>query len=301
MTQSDIVYNSTLRHDFVLLFDVTDGNPNGDPEAGNQPRTDPYTGQGMVSDGAIKRKIRDYIHLHFGAGERNKIYIQAESDALNTKNARAYTALGIKTTGTKQKPEEIEMTRRWMCDNFYDIRMFGAVMSTGVNCGQVTGPAQVHLARSIDPVTLITTVITRVAVTREEDKQVVAGDARAGKQTEMGSKTFVPYGLYRAHGFFTPHQAKKTGATDQDLAMLWKAMVNMWNNDHSAARGVMSCRGLHIFSHHSSDGEYPHHKLFEGIQIERRGDIAMARQFSDYDITVRTSRVQGVSYTVLGD
>jgi CRISPR-associated protein Csd2 len=278
----------TRRHDFVLLFEVTDGNPNGDPDAGNLPRVDPETMQGLVTDVAIKRKVRDYVDMAHGTEERYKIYVQS-GEALNATHRRAYDKLGIKSTGAKQPKNDVTKARAWMCTNFYDIRMFGAVMTTGVNCGQVRGPIQLTFARSIDQVIPLDLAITRVAVTREEDAEVVvaedSGEAK-GKQTEMGRKALVPYGLYRAHGFFNPHFAEKTGATKEDLELFWQALLQMWDLDRSAARGMLACRGLYVFSHASRLGDAPAHTLFDRVQIERHGDVVAPRSFRDYTVTV---------------
>ncbi len=226
------------RHDFVLLFDVSDGNPNGDPDAGNLPRIDPETMQGLVTDVAIKRKVRDWVHtaMHSANGqqepqERYKIYVLADGEALNSKHQRAYTALNLTSKGTKQQRDEIGQARKWMCENFFDVRSFGAVMTTGVNAGQVRGPLQITFARSIDPITPLDLSITRVAVTRPEDAEIVVdGDGNAkGKTTEMGRKAIVPYGLYRAHGFFNPHFAQQTGFNSDDLALFWRALGMMWD------------------------------------------------------------------------
>lgn len=278
----------TKRHDFVLLFDVSDGNPNGDPDAGNLPRVDPETMQGLVTDVAIKRKVRDYVQLARGTAERFKIYVQAGGPALNAQHQRAYTALGLKSTGTKQNRSDVDQARQWMCENFYDIRTFGAVMTTGVNCGQVRGPVQLTFARSIDPVVPLDLSITRVAVTREEDAAVVETDEGGirGKQTEMGRKALVPYGLYRTHGFFNPHFARDTGVTSEDLELFWEALQQMWDQDHSAARGEMHCRGLYVFSHESPLGNAPSHVLFERISVTRGHGVEAPRRFADYTVTV---------------
>lgn len=300
MTQP-IYCDPRRRHDFVLLFDVVDGNPNGDPDAGNLPRVDPETMQGLVTDVAIKRKVRDFVDMTHGAEERNKIYVQSK-DALNTVNQRAYTALGHQSTGVKQNPREIDAARDWMCANFYDIRMFGAVMTTKVNCGQVRGPIQLTFARSIDPVTPLDVAITRIAVTREEDRDVKVddqGEGKGSKQTEMGRKAMVPYGLYRAHGFFNPHFAAASGATAADLALFWQALERMWDYDRSAARGMMSCRGIYIFSHSSSLGNAPAHALFEGLHIERAEPASVARQFSDYRVHYTKPLPEGIELTIL--
>ncbi len=286
---SQIYTDPTHRHDFVLLFDITDGNPNGDPDAGNLPRTDPETMQGLVTDVAIKRKVRDYVDVMRGNEERNKIYVQS-GVALNAQHQRAYSALGLKSTGSKQTMTDVGSARDWMCQNFYDVRMFGAVMTTGVNAGQVRGPLQLTFARSIDAVVPLDITITRIAVTREEDMKVVTdeadGSGKSGKQSEMGRKAIIPYGLYRAHGFFNPHFAARTGVAEDDLALFWQALENMWDNDRSAARGLMACRGLYIFSHDSHLGNAPAHKLFERLTIERQAGLDVTRKYRDYIVDV---------------
>jgi len=216
----------TCRHDFVLLFDVTDGNPNGDPDAGNMPRVDPETMQGLVSDVCLKRKVRNWVDVTAGTASRMKIYVQNRGEALNTLHQRAYDALKLKSTGSKQKREDVEKVRAWMCRNFFDIRMFGAVMTTGVNCGQVRGPVQMTFARSIDPIVPLDLSITRVAITKPEDAEVVEGEESEGKGkvTEMGRKAILPYGLYRGFGFVNPHFAAQAGATTEDLALFWQAL-----------------------------------------------------------------------------
>jgi len=277
------------RHDFVLLFDVADGNPNGDPDAGNLPRVDPETMQGLVTDVALKRKVRNWVDATRGEESRFKIYVQSRGQALNALHKRAYEALDLKSTGAKQKREDVDKARAWMCENFYDIRMFGAVMTTGVNCGQVRGPIQMTFARSIDPVVPLDLSITRVAVTREEDAEVVEGDegeGTKGKQTEMGRKAIVPYALFKAHGFFTPHFAKSTGADREDLGTFWKALEMMWDLDRSSSRGLVSLRGLYVFSHESPLGNAPAHTLLERVRvqplIDRDGDAGTPRRFEDY-------------------
>jgi CRISPR-associated protein Csd2 len=278
------------RHDAVLLFDVTDGNPNGDPDAGNLPRVDPETMQGLVTDVCLKRKVRDWVDATRGNEARWKIYVQNKGIALNTLHQRAYTDLGIHSTGTKQKAEEKARARDWMCANFYDVRMFGAVMTTDPNCGQVRGPAQFTFGRSIDPIVPLNLSITRVAVTRPEDTQTATsedGKTTGGKVTEMGRKALVPYGLYRASIFYSPYQAKQTGANQDDLTVLWEALQKMWELDRSAARGFMVCRGLYIFSHESPWGNAPAHKLLERVSVGRaEGSASVPRLFSDYAVQV---------------
>lgn len=293
------------RQDFVLFFDVADGNPNGDPDAGNLPRVDPETMQGLVTDVAVKRKVRDFVDALHGEEARFKIYVQAEGQALNAQHQRAYEALKLNSTGSKQKREDVDQARAWMCQNFFDIRTFGAVMTTQVNCGQVRGPMQLTFARSIDPIVPMEITITRVAVTKEEDAQVVEGEREGemtGKQTEMGRKAIVPYGLYRAHGFFNPHFAQKTGFDEKDLDLFWQSLQHMWDFDRSAARGMMACRGLYIFSHESALGNMQAHKLFERVQCTRAQNGAeAARAFSDYSITLVDERnlPKGVTLTKL--
>jgi CRISPR-associated protein Csd2 len=258
--------------------------------------------QGLVTDVALKRKVRDYVDMAHGAEERYKIYVQS-GEALNATHRRAYENLGLKSTGAKQAKEDVTQARTWMCANFYDIRMFGAVMTTGVNCGQVRGPIQLTFARSIDQVVPLDLSITRVAVTREEDAQVVVaedGGETTGKQTEMGRKALIPYGLYRAHGFFNPHFASKTGATAEDLALFWQALQQMWDLDRSAARGMLACRGLYIFSHESGLGNAPAHALFDQVQIERLGDVVAPRSFRDYVVTVASDNLpENITLTTL--
>lgn len=294
----------TRRHDFVLLFDVTDGNPNGDPDAGNLPRVDPETMQGLVTDVAIKRKVRDWVDLARGNESRFKIYVQSGGEALNTLHQRAYEALGLTSTGAKQAREDVDQARDWMCANFYDIRMFGAVMTTGVNAGQVRGPVQITFARSIDPIVPLDLSITRVAVTRPEDAKVVVteegGEGRGGKQTEMGRKAIVPYGLYRAHGFFNPHFAERTGVTEEDLELFWQALVQMWDLDRSASRGLMACQGLYVFTHESRLGNAPAHQLFERVRVSRKLNIPVPRSFQDYQVEINEADLpKGVTLTRL--
>lgn len=284
---STITTDVNRRHDFVLLFDVRDGNPNGDPDAGNLPRVDPETMQGLVTDVAIKRKVRDYVDLAQGDQGRFKIYIQSGSDALNTIHQRAYDDLGLTSTGSKQARNDVNQAREWMCRNFYDIRLFGAVMTTSVNCGQVRGPIQLTFARSINPIVPLDFTITRVAVTRAEDAAVVGSEGEngeaSGKETEMGRKSTVPYGLYRTHGFFNPHFAEQTGVDSADLELFWTALAMMWDVDRSASRGEMACRGLYVFSHDSKLGNAPAHRLLDLIQTPLSACDA-PRSFGDYAI-----------------
>ena len=301
-TTQNALTDPARRHDFVLLFDVQDGNPNGDPDAGNLPRIDPETMQGLVTDVAIKRKVRNWIDETRGHEERFKIYVQNRGEALNSLHERAYTALGIKSSGSKQKREDVERTRAWMCENFYDIRTFGAVMTTNINCGQVRGPVQLTFARSIDQVVPLDLSITRVAVTRKEDAVVVGEDGgeTGGKTTEMGRKAVVPYALFRAHGFVVPSFAAQTGFSAEDLAMFWEALGRMWDIDRSASRGMMACRGVYVFSHENKFGNAPAHSLLERVKVNRATSVSAPRAFSDYDVSISDAALpDGVTMTRL--
>ena len=283
--------NAANRHDFVLIFDVTNGNPNGDPDAGNLPRVDPETGLGIVTDVALKRKVRNYVDALKGGEERYKIYVQ-QGAILNNQHQRAYTALGKDPKDKKQA--DIQDAKKWMCANFFDVRIFGAVMSTEVNAGQVRGPVQLTFARSVDPILGLDASITRVALTKPDPKQ--AADDETARSGTMGRKAYIPYGLYVAHGFYVPAFAQDTGFDGADLEVLWQALVNMWDLDRSASRGLTACRALYVFSHSSPLGNAPAHKLFDRVKVERRGDVSVARQFTDYAVTVQdTGLPQGVS------
>lgn len=276
------------RHDFVLLFDVTNGNPNGDPDAGNLPRVDPETMHGLVTDVSIKRKIRDWVDATYGDKEPYKIYIQNKGIALNTLHERAYTALNLKSTESKQKAEDVEQVRGWMCKNFFDIRTFGAVMTTKVNCGQVRGPVQLTFARSIDPIVPLDLAITRVAITK-------AGE---DKTTEMGRKAVVPYALYKGYGFVTPHFARQTGFSAEDLQLFWEGLQHAWELDRSASRGLIAFRGLYIFSHENSLGNAPAHRLLERIKVQSEEKVKAPRYITDYSVTVDDALMpEGVTLT----
>jgi len=278
--------DTTKRHDFVIIFDVTDGNPNGDPDAGNLPRTDPETMQGIVTDVCIKRKVRNYVTL----ASDNRVYMEDKGVALNAQNRKAFEGIGVEPK--KATATERDDARAWMCQNFFDVRMFGAVLSTGqkegLNAGQVRGPVQLTFARSVDPVLPQDISITRVAITKEDDREK--------KETEMGRKTLIPYGLYIAHGFFSPALAAQTGVTDEDLALFWNSLTNMFEVDRSAARGLMATRGLYVFTHDSALGNAPAHKLFEAVEVVRNEDVEAPRKFTDYDVSVDEDDVpEGVS------
>lgn len=286
--ETTIYHDPSRRHDFVLVFEVIDGNPNGDPDAGNLPRVDPETMQGLVTDVCLKRKVRDWVDATKGTEPNFKIYVQNKGIALSTYNRRAYEDLGIKSTGTKQKREDVEKTRAWMCRNFFDIRTFGAVLAIDPNCGQVRGPVQLTFARSVDPIVPLDLSITRVAITREQDVELVETErgTEGGKVTEMGRKALVPYGLYVGYGFVNPHFAEQTGFSNEDLALFWEALLNMWDLDRSASRGRMACRGLYVFTHDSKLGKAPAHKLFDLIRIKRLNLEMPPRRFDDYQVVL---------------
>ncbi|NCD25970.1 MAG: type I-C CRISPR-associated protein Cas7/Csd2 [Deltaproteobacteria bacterium] len=267
------------RYEFVLLFDVENGNPNGDPDAGNMPRIDPETGHGLVTDVCLKRKIRNHVALAMEGAEGFKIYIQ-EKAVLNRTNEEAYLAYDMKPEAKKlpKKVEDALKVTGWMCANFFDIRTFGAVMTTEVNCGQVRGPVQLAFAKSVEPIIPQEISITRMAVTNEKDLE---------KERTMGRKHIVPYGLYVAHGFVSAPLADKTGFSEDDLNLLWDALANMFEHDRSAARGLMSSRRLIVFKHENKLGNAPAHKLFDLVQVKRAdGSSGPARSFADYTVTV---------------
>jgi len=276
------------RYEFVYLFDVANGNPNGDPDAGNLPRLDPETNRGLVTDVCLKRKIRNYVALEKDGGPGYAIYMQ-EKSVLNNQHKQAYEALGIEPVAKKLPKEEAkahEITA-WMCRNFFDVRAFGAVMTTEVNAGQVRGPVQLAFASSVEPVVPLEVSITRMAVTNERDLE---------KERTMGRKHIVPYGLYRAHGFISAKLAERTGFSPDDLELLWRALANMFEHDRSAARGEMAARKLFVFRHDSALGNAPAHALFDAVKVERVDADGLphecssadmpARGFADYRVTV---------------
>lgn len=284
------------RYDFVLLFDVKDGNPNGDPDAGNLPRLDAESGHGLVTDVALKRKVRNFIGLVKGEQPPYEIYVK-EKAILNKTHERAYVAIGtedvLKGEDKKRKGggDNVAKARDWMCANFFDVRTFGAVMSTGVNCGQVRGPVQMTFARSIDPIIAQEHSITRMAVATETESEKQEGDNRT-----MGRKHTVPYGLYMAHGFVSSFLAQQTGFNEEDLELLWDALKNMFEHDRSAARGEMTTRGLFVFKHDSHLGNAPAHTLFERIQA--RKIVEVPRGFEGYSVTVDDANLPaGVTLT----
>lgn len=271
------------RYEFVYLFDVANGNPNGDPDSGNMPRIETESQKGLVTDVSLKRKVRNFVDMSKGGAPPHAIYMQ-ERAVLNNLHKRAYEALGVKVEAKKLPKDEAkarELTA-WMCGNFYDIRTFGAVMTTDVNCGQVRGPIQLTFGQSIDPIVPQEISITRSSVTNERD---------ADKERTMGRKHIVPYGLYRTHGFISASLAERTGFSDDDLALFWEALCNMLDHDRSAARGEMNARKLVVFKHASKLGNASAHKLFDAVTVERRVDVKVPRKFADYDIIVDNSAI----------
>lgn len=281
------------RYEFVILFDVENGNPNGDPDAGNLPRIDPESGLGLVTDVCLKRKIRNYVENVKEDTQGYKIYIK-EDVPLNRSDRKACESLGIQETDDKKVTEALKKLKKndanadiklrdYMCDNFFDIRAFGAVMTTFVkaslNCGQVRGPVQIGFARSIDPIMSQEVTITRVAITTEKDAE--------NKSTEMGRKSIVPYGLYRAEGYISANLARKvTGFSEEDLELLWDAIINMFENDHSAARGKMSVRELIVFKHSKELGDCPAYKLFDAVEIRKKDGVEYPRKYQDYEVEI---------------
>ena len=303
--------NLENRYDFVLIFDVKDGNPNGDPDAGNMPRLDAESGHGLVTDVALKRKVRNFVGLvkeqdarEPVVGEKRfEIYVR-EKAILNHQNQRAYAALQLDAAealvegdapevtedadARKKKPakekrkgsaDEVGQARKWMCQNFFDVRTFGAVMSTGVNCGQVRGPVQLTFARSVAPIVALEHSITRMAVATEAEAEKQQGDNRT-----MGRKHTVPYGVYVAHGFVSSFLAKQTGFGEDDLELVFQALAQMFEHDRSAARGEMATRGLYVFKHDSELGNAPAHALFERLQVKHKEEGAVCRSFDAYSV-----------------
>lgn len=302
------------RHDFVLIFDVTNGNPNGDPDAGNLPRLDPETNHGLVSDVSLKRKLRNYVELARTGEPGDHIYVQ-EGAILNEKHRQAYEAIRADEKSKKEpklnpkSDEEARALRDWMCANFFDVRAFGAVMSTGINCGQVKGPVQMTFARSVEPILPIEISITRMAATNEIERNERAEGSDDESRTEnrtMGRKHIVPYGLYVAHGFISAKFAERTGFSEADLALLFEALANMFEHDRSAARGEMTTRKLIVFAHENAMGNAPAHSLFGRVHIGRNvdgefrtlddkglGNLTPARKFGDYLIKIDRGGLPG--------
>ena len=284
------------RYEFVILFDVENGNPNGDPDAGNMPRIDPETGYGLVTDVCLKRKIRNYVETIKEDAAGYRIYVK-DGVPLNRSDREACAYVGVdpdKLKDEKKKDADLDQKLRdFMCGNFYDIRTFGAVMTTftkgALNCGQVRGPVQLGFARSIDPILPQEVTITRTAITTEADAEK--------KDTEMGRKYIVPYALYRCEGYVSANLARKTtGFSEEDLQLLWNAILNMFENDHSAARGKMAVRELIVFKHDSELGNAPAHKLFELVSVEKKEGVTTPRAYTDYSLSINENDLpQGVT------
>ena len=276
------------RYEFVMLFDVENGNPNGDPDAGNQPRIDPETSQGIVTDVCLKRKIRNYVELEKEGEKGYNILIKNDRN-LNSKFTEAYDVLELTKKQSGKNRDDVQKAQRYMCKNYFDVRTFGAVMSTGDDqCGTVRGPVQINFARSIDPVFAQDITITRQAKTSEAREN--AGNS------EMGKKSMIYYGLYRAEGYISASLSQKvTGFSEEDLELLWRAVINMFENDRSAARGKMCMRKLYVFRHDSSLGNAPAHILFDKIHVDRNDGVIAPRKFSDYTITVDKAMPEGVT------
>ncbi len=270
------------RYDFVYMFDVIDGNPNGDPDAGNLPRIDAETGQGLVTDVCLKRKIRNFVYLIKEGKSPHNIYIK-EKAILNDTNREAYKKVNAEEelkSDKKRKGSEqtVEKARKWICQNFYDVRTFGAVMSTQVNCGQVRGPVQMTFSRSVSPIITQEHSITRMAVATRDEAEKQSGDNRT-----MGRKFTVPYGLYIGHGFISAHLAQQTEFSEDDLELLFQALEHMFEHDRSAARGEMNARGLYVFKHSSKLGNASAHRLFDRIEVQLKDGVSAPRSFSDYN------------------
>lgn len=286
------------RYEFVILFDVENGNPNGDPDAGNMPRIDPESGLGLVTDVCLKRKIRNYVETVKENEKGYKIYIR-EDVPLNRSDREACQEVGITETDDKKQTEALKKLKKsdpdvdiklrdYMCREFFDIRTFGAVMTTFVkaslNCGQVRGPVQIGFARSIDPIISQEVTITRVAITTEKDAE--------NKNTEMGRKNIVPYGLYRAEGYISANLARKvTGFSEEDLELLWEAILNMFEHDHSAARGKMAVRELIVFKHSKELGDCPAYKLFDAVEIKKNEEVKYPRRYQDYSVVIHENQI----------
>lgn len=286
------------RYEFVVLFDVENGNPNGDPDAGNMPRIDPESGLGLVTDVCLKRKIRNYVETVKENEKGYQIYIR-EDVPLNRSDREACKDVGINETDEKKVTDALKKLKKsdpdvdvklrdYMCENFFDIRAFGAVMTTFVkaslNCGQVRGPVQLGFARSIDPIVSQEVTITRVAITTEKDAE--------NKNTEMGRKSIVPYGLYRVEGYISANLARKvTGFSEEDLELLWDAIINMFENDHSAARGKMAVRELIVFKHSKELGDCPAYKLFDAVEVKKVDDVEYPRSYQDYTVQIHEEQI----------
>lgn len=270
------------RYDFVIIFDVQDGNPNGDPDAGNLPRIDPETGRGLVTDVCLKRKIRNYVQVTKNMASKYDIFVK-EKAILNVSIDEAHEQESVKS---KKKGEKTEAARKYMCGRYFDVRTFGAVMNTGKKAGQVRGPVQLTFGRSVDPVVTLEHSITRMAVATEAQAEEQSGDNRM-----MGRKNTIPYGVYVAHGFVSPHLAAQTGFSEEDLNLVWKALEKMFEHDRSAARGLMSTRQLIVFKHDSALGNAPAYSLFDRVKVSRRDEGQPPRDFKDYVVAIDESNL----------
>lgn len=283
------------RYEFVMLFDCENGNPNGDPDAGNMPRVDAETSIGIVTDVCLKRKIRNFVEVAYEGEAGCNILIKTDR-ALNTKFTEAYEACGLKKKESGKNGDSVRIARDYICANYYDVRTFGAVMNTGENwCGIVRGPVQINFARSVDPVLPQEITITRQAVTKESNKVKEETESdKAKKETEMGKKNFIPYGLYRAEGYVSAMLAQKTGFSEEDLEKLWTAILQMFEHDHSAARGKMCMRKLIVFRHENLLGNAPSAELFDRVSVRRKEGVEVARSWQDYEVCIDRDLPQGV-------
>ncbi|MDD6485108.1 MAG: type I-C CRISPR-associated protein Cas7/Csd2 [Clostridiales bacterium] len=275
------------KYEFTVLFDVENGNPNGDPDAGNMPRVDPETSYGIITDVCIKRKIRNYVELCMEGKEGYNILIKPDK-SLNSKFTEAYKESSLKTGQKGKNPDDVKAARDYMCENYFDVRTFGAVMSTGNDpCGIVRGPVQINFARSIDPVYIQDISITRQARTTEDRMET--------GETEMGRKSIIPYALYRVDGYVSAALAQKvTGFSEDDIEILWKAIINMFEHDRSAARGKMCVRKLIVFKHESPLGNAPSHTLFDKIKVSKKDGVVSARSYEDYEVSIDARMPDGV-------
>lgn len=284
MESTNLIKN---RYEFVMLFDVENGNPNGDPDAGNMPRIDPETNLGIVTDVCLKRKIRNFVELTKDGESGYNILIKNDR-SLNSKFVEAYTEQNLPTGQKGKSSNDVRLARDYICKNYFDVRAFGAVMSTGDNpCGIVRGPVQINFARSIDRVIVQDITITRQAVTTDKDFE------SKGPNT-MGRKSIIPYGLYRAEGYISAMQGQKTGLTEDDVELIWKAIINMFEDDRSAARGKMCLRKLYVFKHTTALGNAPAHVLFDKVAVQKKNTSKVPRSFSDYEVSVDSSMPNGV-------
>jgi CRISPR-associated protein Csd2 len=282
------------RYDFALLFDITNGNPNGDPDADGKPRSDPQTGQGLITDVCLKRKIRNYVAVLKNLIEPYDLYVR-EGAVLNDAHERVYRELGLDPTGKRKiASKDVDKASKAMCARYYDVRTFGGMMATSINCGRLRGFVQITFSQSIDPIEIQGHSITRCAITK--------GDDAKEKETEFARKYTTPYGLYRCHGFITPSLAQKTGFSEEDLALFWQALINMFEGDRAAARGEMIVRGLYVFKHDSALGNAPSHKLFERLVVEKKSDVIYSRAFTDYDVRLNLHTLpSGINVLQLDD